>query len=241
MLMPMTLATVQQQLSTPEGFAKAVSARGATFSIGLTSLGLGLAGWAMNIFQLGSASDWNWSLMFRYFFDAQAIEFSGSRAGRAEIWRFLYVYGPIVLIPLGIILLVVHFSTRKTAGASLFADFQSRGWVGKQRYTGLKVKNGNADVDTVFISHPSTPDETFDAIALQYQTHISSLDKKALKATAAAAVKAGILNGTSAAALAQGLPAEITAAPAQGKGEFAVVVPPAPGSSAKYRVLAIKS
>ena len=65
-------------------------------------------------------------------------------------------------------------------------------------------------------------------------------DKKALKATAAAAVKAGILNGTSAASLAQDLPSEITAAPAQGKGEFAVVVPPAPGSSAKYRVLPIK-
>ncbi|MFS0853611.1 hypothetical protein [Microbacterium sp. 179-I 3D4 NHS] len=236
----MTLATVQHQLSTPDGFAKAVSARSATFGIGLTSLLLGLGGIAMNLFQLGSASDWSWRLMFRYFFDAQAIEFSGSRAGRAEVWRFLYVYGPLVLIPLGIILLVVHVATRRSAGAALFADFQARGWVGKQRYTGLKVKNGNNDVDTVFISHPSIPDETFDSIALQYQTQISALDKKALKAAAAAAVKAGALKGTSAAALAPGLPAEVTVAPVQGKGEFAVVVPPAPGTTGKYRVLPLK-
>jgi len=237
MLMPMTLATVQQQLSTPEGFAKAVSARGAAFSAGIASLGLGIVGFVINLISTGAAVSWHWGLISSYLFRPDLFTYDNTRG---QIWAYIYAWAPIVLIPLGIILLVVHFSTRKTAGASLFADFQSRGWVGKQRYTGLKVKNGNADVDTVFISHPSTPDETFDAIALQYQTHISSLDKKALKATAAAAVKAGILNGTSAAALAQGLPTEITAAPAQGKGEFAVVVPPAPGSSAKYRVLAIK-
>lgn len=237
MLVPMTLATVQQQLSTPEGFAKAVSARGAAFSAGIASLGLGVVGFVINLVSTGGAVSWHWGLISSYLFRPDLFTYSNTRG---QIWAYIYAWAPLVLIPLGIILLIVHFSTRKTAGASLFADFQSRGWVGKQRYTGLKVKNGNADVDTVFISHPSTPDETFDAIALQYQTHISSLDKKALKATAAAAVKAGILNGTSAAALAQGLPAEITAAPAQGKGEFAVVVPPAPGSSAKYRVLAIK-
>lgn len=233
----MTLATVQQQLSTPEGFAKAVSARGAAFGAGIASLGLGVAGFLLNLFFTGQALDWQWNYVFPLLFRPDLFEYENTRG---QIWSYIYAWAPIVLIPLGIILLIVHFSTRNSAGAALFADFQSRGWVGKQRYTGLKVKNGNADVDTVFISHPSTPDETFDAIALQYQTHISSLDKKALKATAAAAVKAGILKGTSAAALAQGLPAEITAAPAQGKGEFAVVVPPAPGSSAKYRVLAIK-
>jgi hypothetical protein len=234
----MTLATVQHRLSTPEGFAAAVRPRRAPFTLGLTSLALGLGGVAMNLFQLGSASDWEWRLIVRHFFDAQAIEFSGSRAGRAEVWRFLYVYGPIVLIPLGIILLAVHFATRNSAGAALFADFQSRGWVGKQRYTGLKVKNGNADVDTVFISHPSVPDETLEAIAQQFQGQIAALDKKALKATAAAAVKAGILKGASAAALAPGLPPEITVAPVQGKGEFAAVIPPAPGSTT-YRVLPI--
>jgi len=237
MIVPMTLATVQQQLSTPEGFAKAVNARGTAFTAGIASLGLGVVGFVINLVSTGGAVSWHWGLISSYLFRPDLFTYSNTRG---QIWAYIYAWAPLILIPLGIILLVVHFSTRKSAGASLFADFQSRGWVGKQRYTGLKVKNGNADVDTVFISHPSTPDETFDAIALQYQTHISSLDKKALKATAAAAVKAGILNGTSAASLAQGLPSEITAAPAQGKGEFAVVVPPAPGSSAKYRVLPIK-
>ncbi|HWV47819.1 MAG TPA: hypothetical protein VN035_00050 [Microbacterium sp.] len=237
----MSIGTVQQQLSTPEGFAKAVTPKSGLYAGGLTSLIAGLFGIAMNIFQLGSASDWNWRLIFRYFFDAQAVEFTGSRAGRAEIWRFLYVYGPIVLVPLGVILLIVHFSTRRKNGATLFADFQSRGWVGRQRFTGLKVKNGNATLDVVYVSHPSIPDENFDAIVQQHATQIAALDKKSTKAASAAAVKAGILKGgISAAALTPGLPPEIVAAPVQGKGEFVAVVPPAPGTTGKYQVLPIK-
>lgn len=241
MLFAMSIGTVQQQLSTPEGFAKAVTPRSAMYVGGLTSLIAGLFGIAMNIFQLGSASDWNWRLIFRYFFDAQAVEFTGSRSGRAEMWRFLYVYGPIILIPLGVILLIVHFSTRRKNGATLFADFQARGWVGRQRFTGLKVKNGNATVDVVYVSHPSIPDENFDAIVQQHATQIAGLDKKGAKAASAAAIKAGILKGgISAAALTPGLPPEIVAAPVQGKGEFVAVVPPAPGATGKYQVLPIK-
>lgn len=233
-----TTATVQQQLSTPEGFAQAVNARGKAFSIGITSLVLGVAGLVINLLQIGSATEWRWWLIFRLFFQADALEFS---SGRGQAWHYVYVYAPIVLVPLGIILLIVHLTTRKKAGAALYDDFRSRGWVGKQRYTGLKVKNGNAEVDTVLISHPSMPDETFDAIALQFQTSISALDKKAAKAFAAAAVKAGVLTGASGAAVSPGLPPEITVAPAQGKNEHAVVIPPVPGTTGKYRVLAIKN
>lgn len=236
--MRMTLATVQQQLSTPEGFAKAVDAKRSLFSGGLTSLLLGIAGLVINFIQLGSATDWRLWLVFRHFFDAGALEFESSRG---QFWHYIIVYAPIILIPLGIILLIMHVVTRKSAGATLFADFQSRGWVGRQRYTGLQVKNGNQNVDTVLVSHPSIADDQFDQIALQFQTYVSSLDKKALKAFTAAATKAGILTGTTAASLAPGTPAEITAAPAQGKGEFAVVIPPAPGTTGKYRVLPLKS
>ena len=237
MLIGMSIGTVQQQLSTPEGFAKAVTPRSAVYVGGLTSLIAGLAGVAMNIFQLGSTSDWNWRLIFRFFFDAQAVEFTGSRAGRAEMWRFLYVYGPIILIPLGVILLIVHFSTRSRNGAKLYEDFRSRGWVGRQRFTGLKVQNGRAQVDVVYVSHPSLPDETFDAIVQQHATQIAALDKKAAKAASAAAVKAGILKGgISASALTPGLPPEIVAAPVQGKGEFVAVVPPQPGASGRFLV-----
>lgn len=237
MLVRMTLATVQHQLSTPEGFSKAVDAKRTVGSLGWTSLILGIAGLVINFIQLGSATDWRLWLVFRLFFQADALEFSSSRG---QFWHYIYVYAPIVLVPLGIILLIVHFSTRKSAGSSLFADFQSRGWVGKQRYTGLQVKNGNQTVDTVLISHPSIPVETFDAIALQFQTYVSSLDKKALKAFTASATKAGVLTGVPAAAIAPGVPAEVTIAPTQGKSEFAVVVPPVQGTTAKYRVLPIK-
>lgn len=233
----MTLATVQQKLSTPEGFAKGVSARRLPFTLGLTSLGLGVIGFVINLVTTGGAVDWDWNLIAQLLFRPDLFEYASTRG---QVWSYFYAYGPIVLIPLGIILLIVHFTTRQSAGAALFTDFHSRGWVGRQRFTGLKVKNGNATVDTVLISHPSIPDENFEAIALQFQTYLSGLDKKALKAFSTAATKAGVLTGASGAAITPGLPPEVTVAPVQGKVEFAVVVPPAPGSSAKYRVLPIK-
>lgn len=236
----MTITTIQQQLSTPEGFAKAVTPKRATLSIGITSLVLGVVGIGMNLIQLGSASGWTWRLMFRFFFDAGAVEFTGGNSSRSAIWRFLYVYGPLILIPLGIILLIVHFVSRRKAGDSLYADFQSRGWVGRQRFPGLKVKNGNQEVVVAFISHPSVSDAEFEAAAQRYATHLAGLDKKTLKATASAALKQKVLNGVSAAALAPDAPAAILAAPAQGNGEFVAVVPDGPEGKGKIQVLPIK-
>jgi hypothetical protein len=238
MLGRMTLATVQHQLSTPEGFAKAVDAKRTVGTLGWTSLVLGAAAFGINLFSTGQAVDWNWNLVGMTLFRPDLFEYSN---GRSQVWSYVYTFAPFILIPLGIILLIVHFSTRKNAGSTLFADFQSRGWVGKQRYTGLQVKNGNQTVDTVLVSHPSIPDEQFDAIALQFQTYVTSLDKKALKAFTASATKAGVLTGIPAAVIAPGVPAEVVIAPTQGKSEFAVVVPPAPGTTAKFKVLPIKS
>ncbi|WP_460782579.1 hypothetical protein [Microbacterium tumbae] len=232
----MSIATIQHQLSTPEGFAKAVTPRSTAYVGGMTSLIAGVIGLVINFVQLGSAVDWKGWLIARYFFDASALEFS---SGRAQMWHFLYVYGPIVLVPLGIVLLIVHFSTRRKNGAALFADYQARGWVGRQRYSGLKVQNGRAQVDVAFISHPSIPDAELDTIAQQYNAYLATLDKKALKATAAAALKAGVLLGTSASNLSPNLPAALTAAQVQGKGEFVAVVPPADGGK-KFQVLPVK-
>ncbi len=237
MLSPMTIATIQHQLSTPEGFAKAVAPKNSAFSGGLTSLIAGFVGLAINFVQIGSAVDWKGWLIARYFFDAGALEFS---SGRGQVWHFIYVYAPIVLIPLGVILLIVHFSTRKRNGAALFADYQARGWVGRQRYSGLKVQNGNTAVDVAFVSHPSISDAELDTIAQQYSAYLATLDKKTLKATSAAALKAGALFGTSAANLSPNLPPALIASQVKGKGEFAVVIPPADGAK-KFQILPIKA
>ena len=154
MLVRMTLATVQHQLSTPEGFSKAVDAKRTVGTLGWTSLLLGVAGLVINFIQLGSATDWRLWLVFRLFFQADALEFSSSRG---QFWHYIYVYAPLILSPLGIILLFVHFPTRKSAASNLFADFQSRVWVGKQRFTGLQLQNGNQTVATAMVSHPPTP------------------------------------------------------------------------------------
>lgn len=234
----MTLTDLQQQLATPEGFAKVVTPKRAAFGVAITSLVLAAAGIVMNLLQLGSASDWDWRLILRFFFDAGAVEFTGSRAGRSEVWRFFAVYGPLVLIPLGIILLIVHFATRRSAGSALFADFQARGWVARQLLPGLKVKNGNADVAIAFFSHPSISDAEYEAVVQHYSGFLRTLDKKGLKAVATAAQRAKVLTGVSVAALAPDLPPVLLAAPVQGNGPFAIVVPAADGT--KVTVLPIK-
>lgn len=241
MLSSMTITTIQQQLTTPEGFSKAVSPKRAAFGGAVVSLVLSLIGLGMNTFQLGSASGWDWKLIERYFLTADAIEFTGSRSGRAEFFRFLYVYGPIVLIPLAIILFIVHFATRGKAASALYSSFQERGWVGRQLFPGLTVKNGNANVTIALVSHPSIPEEEFTAIVQRYAQYLGSLDKKGLKAVSAAAVKQKVLNGASASVLSPEIPAAIVATPAQGKGEFVAVVPPDASGKGKLQVLPIKA
>lgn len=236
----MSIATVQEQLSTPAGFTTSVKSKSAAFSVGLVSLLVAVGCLAMNTFQLGSASDWNWRVVERYFLTADVIDYTGSGAGRAEIWRFLYVYAPIILIPLGIIALIVHFSTRSRNGQALFSEFQSRGWVGRQRYSGMKALNGRAQVDLAFISHPSILDETFDTTVQQYSAWVGSLDKKSMKQAMAAVTRAGAMTGTSARSLSTELPEAITVASVRGKGEFVAVIPPAPGAKGAFKVLEIK-
>ncbi|ROR93366.1 hypothetical protein EDD28_2778 [Salana multivorans] len=236
----MTTPAIQQHLSTPEGFAKSVAARRPIQGAALACLALGIGGIAMNLFQLGSASDWDWSLMMRFFWDAQAIEFTGSRSGRAEAWRYAYVYGPIVLLPLGLILLGIHLATRSKSAAGLYEAYRERGWVGRQWAVGLTVPNGNAKVAIAFVSHPSVPDAAFEAAGHRYAAYLDSLDKKARKAATTAAVKAGVLTGVSAAALLPDLDPAILAAPLQPKGDFVVVVPPAAGGKGATQVLPIR-
>lgn len=235
-----TTAEIHQQLSTPEAFAKAVSPQRTAYGFAITALVLSAIGIGMNLFQLGSASDWRWRLMFRYFFDAQAIEFTGSSSGRSEVWRFLYVWGPVVLIPLAVVLLIVHFSTRRSAGAALFADFQARGWVAWQLLPGLTVRNGNSNVGVALLSHPSIPLPEFEAAVRRYADHLGTLDKKALKAVSNAALKAKVLNGVSASVLSPDLPAAMLATQVVGNTPYVVVVPPDAAGKSSLQVRPIK-
>ena len=241
MLLRMTIATVQEQLSTPEGFAKAVDAKSTALGAFWVFLVLGLLAVLINIVQLGDASDWDWYMMGRFFMDPEAVEFTGRRAGRSELFRYFAVYAPLICFPLSIIFLIQHFVTRRKIGAKLFETFQQRGWVGRQRFTGLRIKNGRVQTDVVLISHPSISDEAFEASAAQYAGEIAALDKKGVKTTGAAALKAGVLQGgVSASRLSPTLPAELLFAPATGKGEYVVVVPSAADGTGKLRILPVK-
>lgn len=205
----------------------------------VASLVAAAAGVAMNIFQLGSASGWNWMLIERYFLSPEAITYEGSRAGRAEIWRFIYVWGPVVLLPLGIVLLILHFAMKGGKGAKLFADFQQRGWVGRQRSLGLNAQNGNRQTPLVLVGPAAAPDGYVDQPAMQFGSWVATLDKKALKALTATATKAGALQGAPAPAVHENLPADMIVTAEQKGGELVVVIPPATGVKG-FKVLMLK-
>src|SRR5690606_32918442 len=110
----------------------------------------------------------------RYFLTPDAIEFTGRRSGVSEIWRFLYVWGPLLLIPLGIVLLILHFAMKGSKGAKLFADFQQRGWVGRQRSLGLSALNGNRPAPLALIGPAAAPDGYVDQPAMQFGSWIAT-------------------------------------------------------------------
>lgn len=237
----MTIANYQQELSTQEGFANKVSAKSPWFGAGIASILVGLGLFAFNIFQLGSATgiDWDWGLIGQLLFRADALEFSGRRAGRSEIFRYVAVWGPVILIPLGIILLIVHFVTRSQAAGSLYNDYASRGFVGRQFATSLSVVEGRAQTPVAFIAGQNVSDEQFGQVLQQFDSYVQSLDKKGVKQLQVAATKAGVLTGTSAANVLQGLPGEIVASKQVGKGTFVAVIPPA-AAGGKFKILPIK-
>ncbi|TXK06192.1 hypothetical protein FVP60_04330 [Microbacterium mitrae] len=236
----MSIAALQNQLSTPAGFAAAVKQPKGLLTGAIASLVVAAAGIGMNLFQLGSASNWNWMLIERYFLSPDAVTFEGRRSAVSEFWRYLYVWAPLVLIPLGIVLLVIYFATKKSAGAKLFAEFQQRGWVGVQRSLGLNAMNGNKPAPLVLIGRADAPAGTVDEQAMHFGGWVASLDKKSLKQLSGQATKAGAIKGVSASAVHANLPADMVVAATQKDGELVVVIPPASGATKGFKVLPIK-
>lgn len=234
----MSIDSFQQQLSTPEGFASSVKTKSGLLGGAITSLVAGAVGIGMNLFQLGTASDWDWPIMFKYFFQADAIQFEGRRAGRAEFWHFLYVWGPVVLIPLGIILLIMHFVTRNSAGAKLFNDYQARGFLARQRETALTIPNGRNQVPASLYANANAPEGEVNNNAAQFSQWLGSLDKKSLKTASQTAVKAGVGKGVSAAQVNQNLPADYVFGP-KVPSELVVVIPPA-SAGGTFKFLPLK-
>lgn len=205
----------------------------------LSSLVAAAAFMGMNLFQLGSVSDWDWLYIERYFLTTEAVQFSGGRAGRSEMWRFLFVWGPMVLIPLAIVLLILHFAMKGSKGAKLFADFQQRGWVGRQRSLGLSAINGNRPAPLALIGPAAAPDGYVDQPALQFGSWMATLDKKTIKKLSAGATKANAIKGTPAPLVHENLPGDMIVAAEQKGGELVAVIPPATGTKG-YKVLMIK-
>lgn len=236
----MTISAIERRTASADGFADVVSPKRKVFEGAAAALIFGALGVLINLFQLGRASEWQWPVIADHFFDPDAVTFVGFKAARAEVMRYVWVYAPLVLVPLGVALLVVHFATRKAAAARVFADFQQRGWIAQQVISGLKVSNSAAFVDVAFITHPSIKDEDFDTAVRQYAGYLSTLSKKEMKALQVAARKQKVLGGVPATTLAPYMPPQAIAAAAVKRATFVAVIPPQTGGG-KYTVLRVKA
>ncbi len=217
----------------------------------VTSLLLGLGGIIANLFFLTLASDFNGRWILRHLFDPGAITFTGRGAWQGVLLRIFGIYAPMILIPAGVILLLVYVTTRRSALASRYAEFQSRGWVARRAPLDLRAKVKGAQTDpraqrrVAFISHPDLPDDDFARIVTDYNRHLATLNAATRDSLASTVVSVGQGKGISAATLSANLPAEITACafPGRVKSRFAVVIPPtdeATGKKARRLVLPIK-
>ncbi len=194
----------------------------------------------MNLFQLGDASGWDWKLIERYFLTADAIEFTGRRSGVAEMLRYVWVWGPVLMVPLGIVLLILHFAMKGRKGAQLFADFQQRGWIGRQRSLAVSVQNGKTQTPIALVGPAAAPEGYVDQPAMQFAEWTKTLDKKGIREVSNAALKAGALIAAAAPTVHPNLPADMIVTKEQKGGELVVVIPPANGASKGHKVLMIK-
>lgn len=226
---------MQQQLSTPSGFAAAVQPKNSLFRSAIACFVVAAICLGFNIFQLGSSFAWDFEWMMMHFFDLAS---DGTRA-RAAGFRWFVVWAPIVAIPLGIVLLALHFAKRKGSGEAMFNNFQQRGWIGRQVPLNLEIQNGNARVALALMGPADGQPGELEHQAAQYGQWLATLDKKTLKQTAAAAAKAGALGGVSAQEIAPAFTPGTAIVPVDAKAALFAVIPPASGPKG-YTVLRIK-
>lgn len=231
----MSISQLQQQLSTPSGFAAAVQAKNSLFRGAIICFVVAAAAFAFNMWQLGDAYYWDFQWMMQHYFQ---LADDGARA-RAAGMRWFVVWAPIVAVPLGILLLVLHFGKRKGTGEAAFAAFQQRGFVGRQVPLNLSVQNGNSQMPLALMGRADGAPGELEHQAAQYGHWLATLDKKTLKQTSDAARKAGAITGVSAQDIAQAFTPGTVISPLDGKSTLFAVIPPETGTK-NYTILRIK-
>lgn len=152
------MTQLQHELSTPEGFTSRTAHKRGSVGAAWTLLiagGIGLVWNLINTFMAVQGT----SMRFfgKVFFSAKS-----SRADFDPIVA-LYVWGPFLAIPLGLILLIFAAATATNAKRALFERFQQRGYIAQQEILGLELKiAGQNNTETLTaLSSPELGEERF--------------------------------------------------------------------------------
>lgn len=226
----MSLTDIQQRLSTHHGFVKAITTKSSLTFWGWTAIIAGVAGIAYNLYFLFSHFGAQFGAVFGNFFAPLSLLKTGSSVGFADYVRYVYVWAPLVLIPLGIVLLLIREFQKRHAGVGHYKAYAHGGWPGRLRYTALHIPNAGPIVPVAFVSHPGVADADFENAVSQFSTKVDAMAESDRKALAQAADKAGVLKGaipaqTVDADAPNGLIAVANVAPS----EWVAVVPPING------------
>jgi hypothetical protein len=138
------------------------------------------------------------------------------------------VWGPVVLLPVVLILWVADLVTHPARVARVHQEYLTAGWVGEQVPTGLRVTIGRAAHDLVVLAGPGLAPVQLSEPVRQMAMRVEAMDRKtrrAWDAQAAAGAQAGFAVGD----LMPELPAGAIACTRRGKGDHVVVVEGAKG------------
>ncbi len=145
------------------------------------------------------------------------------------------VWGPVVLLPVILVLVVVDLLTHEGRVDKTYQRYLQDGWLAEQVPTGLQVQVGRAKVEVVVLSGPGQPAAQLAEGAARVGARVSALPKKERRAWDAA-VGRQIQTGFPVGELMPELPPMVFACARQGKTPFAVVI----GDAAGTTILAVK-
>lgn len=155
--------------------------------------------------------------------------------GKTDPILVALVWGPVVLLPIILVLVVVDLLTHEGRVDKAYQRYLQDGWLAEQVPTGLTVKAGRAQVEVVVLSGPGQPAAGLAEGVARVGARVSAMDKKqrrAWDAAVAGRVQAGFAVGE----LMPELPPMVFACARQGKTPHAIVI----GGADGLTILAVK-
>ena len=229
----MSLVQVQTDLSTADGFNRRVVVARPAVSIAKGLVALAAIAIVYNVFStIQTMVKYPGSNFLQIF-----LSTNGENAADS-VWFTFLVWAPIIVLPLALIFWIYARTTAQRVDHAAYLDYASNGYVVTQRPIGFNAMNGNTAVPLHLLSHPAVAPESYEQAYAAITSYLASLDKKALKKTAASLGKAASAP-LPATQLVATVPGELQLSGPIGKTEWVAVLPPST-AGAKTRYFAVK-